>query len=317
MDRRLVLGMLCGVMAGLMVAAPSVRAEDGSAAEAAELAGNAHEIAREQILDTIEATRQTDPELAEEMERQFELYEADERAFSDVSAREATMGTSPEAAEGRPDARLIGQLSDVGLSGAGQERFDAAQSDPRMQEAHRQFEAGEIDERRAREQVFDVLRDHGIESNEGREWESMGGEQERGDFFRDARNEGRYDNEGRGWERMSTEAREQLERFSGQDGHESDSERATFERESGMPERMFEGHERESGMGGERESESPERSYESPEREVEAPTRELESPDRERELETPEAPEREWDAPEVEPEYQAPERGESGMPPQP
>lgn len=324
-----ILALMGSMGVSLTVACLPVHAADGETAEAAEV--TAADVSHEHILQTIEATRQTDPELAAEMERQFDLYESGRMEASELSGRDLAVGAPPESGEGRSDPRLVGPPVEAGRSGADQAVFEQVQSDPRMQETRRQFEAGEITEGQAREQVSGVLRDHGIEPNNGREWEGagMGGESGReqgeGGFSREFHNEGRFDTEGRGYEHMSPEAREQMERFFGPEG---DADRASFERDSTMQEEGPEGAERDFGrmmereFGGsersmeyERSMEGMERSFEGPMREFESQTREFESPERSfesagREYEAPtreyEAPTREYEAPTRE--YEAPER---------
>jgi len=134
-------------------------------------------------------------------------------------------------------------------------RFQEVHNDPRMQELRDQFESGQMNEGQARDRMFEILRDHGIEPADGREWE-QGGHQEGFE---------------RAYEQMSPEAREQMERM-------FEGEHPAMERELGTFERMYESPERL--------YESPERMYESTEHEYEAPTREFETMQREYEAPT-------------------------------
>lgn len=241
----------------LVMGIPSASAADTEAASADATLDGA---GREHILQTIEATRASDPELAAEMERQFELMETGE-------APRETSGDILGDRLGAPE--LIGPPVDT--SG----NFEEVQADPRMQDIHQQFEGGQLSEDQAREKMFDVLRDHGIEPNDGHEWEHQG---EHGEGLE------------RAFEHMSTEGREHME---------------SMERETGPMERMVE---RESMESMERmvEHESMEHEVESPEREFEAPMRESEAPVRESNAPMPE---HDTEAPE----HMMPEQPAGGM----
>jgi hypothetical protein len=295
-------GLLAVGMTMVMAAAVAWAADEGApgTVEAAQV-GELTDASRDQILRTIEATRQTDPELAAEMERQFDLMESgqfDPR----VPAHDVAGAEAGQRLDGEADPRLIGppvELIGPPVEGGGypneDPRFQEVQSDPRMQAIREGYEAGRLTEDQAREGVFEVLRDHGVEPDNGREWE-------RHEWDGAAPDE-RLD---RAWEHMSPEAREQMERL-----YEHEGERTEMNRE------MFE---REFGASAEHSFEGPERAYEAPVREYEAPMREYEAPVRE--SETPErayeAPEHEYQAPEHE--YHTPEPGhesEGPPPPQP
>lgn len=206
----------------LVMGTPSASAADAEAAPADATLDGA---SREHILQTIEATRASDPELAAEMERQFELMEA---------------GAAPRETSGDILGDRLGAPELIGPPGDTSGNFEEVQADPRMQDIHQQFEGGQLSEDQAREKMFEVLRDHGIEPNDGHEWEHQS-----------EHSEGME----RAFERMSTEGRERMESM----GHEMDMERESMER-------MF-------------EHESMEHEVESPEREFEAPMRELEAPE--------------------------------------
>ena len=230
-----VLVMLVSILG---LAPTNASAANGDTAEAAEVARP--DMNREQILQTIETTRQTDPELAAEMERQLELFDSGELDLQDHD----TLTPPSESADGLPSGapELIGPPVETG--GSGQDpRFEAVQSDPRMQELHERFESGELTEDEAREQVFDILRDHGIEPDNGREWEHPEGAFEHGLELE----------RGEGFEHMAPEAREQLE-------HD-------------MLERTYETLEHE--------YEAPAHEYETLEHEYEAPAYEYEAPEQE------------------------------------
>ena len=68
--------VMIGLGLAMTLSAPRVYAAEGSTAEAAE--AGATDTSREHILQNIEATRQTDPELAAEMENQLKLFESGE-----------------------------------------------------------------------------------------------------------------------------------------------------------------------------------------------------------------------------------------------
>jgi len=189
---------------------PQVHAAVGDEAEAAEA----------QILQTIEATRASDPELATEMERQLHLMESGD---SGVTAAERE---TPSETLGTPE--LVGPPVDA------PDNFEEVQADPRMQDIRQQFEGGQLSEAQAREKMFDVLRDHGIEPNDGHEWEHQGGQSEGME---------------RAFERMSTEGREHMESM----------ERESMERMFEAPLHEMEAPERSSDMPmPEHESEMPE-----------------------------------------------------------
>ncbi len=303
-------------------AGPSGWAADESTVDAV-VDGEADDLNREQILQTIEATRQTDPELAAEMERQFESMDAGHAPLTAAelqglpTSAEATTGRGADAAgalsgsgrnlQGAPqvsrgDASQGGTTLETAQAGGGRmggapqdPRFNEVQADPRMQELHRQVEGGQLSDTQARERVFDILRDHGIQPDNGREWESHGG--------------GGPGNE-RAWEHMAPEAREQMERLFGHEGGlregdgRSETDHATseryregfgheMERSSGSSDRSHEAAMREpEGVAREYEAASreyaapehetstAERSYEMPMREYEAPTQEREGSER-------------------------------------
>ena len=303
MGMRVLMGAAVGM--GLLFTMAPVWAADGNTAEAAQ--AGLSDTTREHILQTIEATRQTDPELAAEMEKQLKLLESGQLDVHDLDATTheglalgappapgtttagAGASTGGRLADTLPNGGSVGPPVDVGgpvgggligppVDGGtshGQDpRFEQVQSDPRMQQVREQFESGQLSEDQAREKVFEVLRDHGIEPNNGREWEHGN---ERGEGFEHA------------LERMDPAAREQLERAYG--GHETEAPekyREIFEREyrSAEPtgeheslERAFEGPQIEhASEAATREYEAPTHDYQAPERTYEAPEREYQAP---------------------------------------
>ena len=319
MGMRVTSGIL-GLSMGVLLAIPSVCAADADpTAEAAQAPTS--DATHDQILQAIETTRQTDPELAVEMENQLKLLDAGEFApqapTTDTGLALGAPQAGPQAVTGRrladtlPNGGLVGPPVDAGgpVSGGligppteggtphGQDpRFDQVQADPRMQQVREQFEAGNLSEDQAREKIVEVLKDHGIEPNNGHEWdhegvagegtlrEGLGHEFERGGFER-------------ALEHMAPEAREQMERLSGEHATEGPERyRETFERES------------LAGAGSQRETESLERTFEGPQLEhsSETPTREYESSTHEYQASdhTYEAPEHDYQAPPREQEYQ-------------
>lgn len=206
------LGLLFFIM---MIGSPSAFAADGDgvveAAPSHTDAGLEH-ATRDRILHTIDATRQTDPELAVEMERQLHLMDSGEATLT-PSERDLQGGTpTAEAASGEvfgvPGGTGAPEL--IGPPVEGPANFEQVQSDPRMEDVRRQFEGGQLSEDQAREKVFEVLRDHGVEPNEGREWEHQG------------------------------ERTESMERLFEHEGERSEALREAFERELGTPERSLE-----------------------------------------------------------------------------
>ncbi len=264
---------------------------------------------REHILQAIEDTRQTDPELAREMEAQLELLNTGELSPPSLEAPETglSLGAPPTDVSSSSNVpRSQGFMGSTPLGGDNtnlSERdrlFMQVQSDPRMEDVRRQFEGGQISPDQAREKVFDVLRDYGIEPNEGREWGSAEGRMMNGEGFREGLGMESHPGGERSWEQMSPEAREQMERFFGHEG-DSPEDRPEmmhegFDREMGTSERYFEGRENEYHSGPEviereRAFESMDRSFE-----AEAPTHEYESSTHEFE-----SPTHEYQAPQNEP----------------
>ena len=274
MGMRLMLGVV-GLGLGLFLALPSAWAADESTAEAAQVPTGvteptgATEPTHEQILQAIEATRQTDPELAAEMENQLELFESGEldlRAEGGVphgttQEGDVTLGVSggiPNAGEGMPSymtPELREQLGNV---------FDRRAG-------------GELTEEQARSQAEAIMQEHGIDPREM----GLGHEDTEGQW---------QDDRGEGFERaymeqMSPEAREQMERFFSdhEAGEQPTMDREAFEREFGTFEAPT--HEYEGTV---REYEAPAFEYEAPTHEYEAPIHEYEAPDQE--YEAPEGP---------------------------
>ena len=319
-----VVGMACFVMT------PATWAADGSATDSA--AAGIADTTRDQVLQEIEATRQTDPELAKEMEAQLGLLESGELTLPQPKAYEGglALGAPPSDVLGGTNMNPQGNFKGMngapvggdGTAGSEQERrFMQVQSDPRMEDVRRQLEGGQLSEQQAREKVFEVMRDYGVDPNNGREGaEGRGGYEGRGNGEHDSKSQERGEGLERSWEQMSPEAREQMERlFTGHEGDQPEMTREGFEREAGSMERHFEGRENENHAGPEmierefqggmeRSSETPER-FEAPTREFESPTREFESPTRDLE-----SPAREVEAPTDEHEAPAFEQPEAEMP---
>lgn len=335
MAMRRLIGLL-GVGLTIMVPLiPSAFAADGDTAEAAPIEAMAvdsptQDASREHILQEIEATRQTDPELAEVMEEQLKLLEESGRATLSTSDTGTTATTSnPFGQWGQGEAATANSLGAPGLLGPpieigpqgqpigqpgeqeglnDQQRglFEQVQADPRMQQVREQFEGGQLSEQQAREKVFEVLRDHGIEPNNGREWEQEG---MRGEGMTQEGVRGELGERGEGFERaferMDPNAREQMERLFGEheaSGAREQEQHETFremmEREFGTFERTMDSPELQ------RESETQERMYETPTREMDTMMRETETLERSYETPTYEAPTREYEAPT----YDAPTR---------
>ena len=273
---------------------------------------------RDQILQTIEATRQADPELAVEMERQLQMLESgqlDPRTL-EIRDQELTHGTSPQPGElpgGTPlpmpvvdgGGRLIGSEGGAGDSLPPEARKE-------LEELFRQGTGDPNSEkdRALREKAGEILEKYGVEP---REMEA--GHEGKGEYGRESSHEfGAGLERGEGFERaleqMAPEAREQMERHFGQEREQMEGMQREFE----SAERTFEAPTRDYEATP-REVESPSREYEAPTHEYEAPAREYETPTREYEAPmretTSEAPQREqqyYEAPEQyrEPQYQQP-----------
>ena len=131
MGMRSMLGVV-GLGLGLFLALPSAwAADDESTAEAAPVptTGVDHP-SREQILQAIEETRLTDPELAAEMENQLNLFEAGELDLSTergvrrgtTQDGEITLGVSGGIPSAGPGAGLVGPPVEIGTGGGSSRR---------------------------------------------------------------------------------------------------------------------------------------------------------------------------------------------------
>lgn len=342
-----------GIGFGLCLSITPAMAASDSTAEAAPVEGR--DAGVEQIRSAIEATRQTDPELAKEMETQLHLMETGqisreeltkdaqghegsrESQFSMLQAGGTSSGsvgslqtdvTGGAQARGGIDRRMIGPPVDMGKGDGGligppheggsngNPKLKEVESDPRMQELRQQVESGQLSEGQARERVFEVLRDHGVEPNNEREWERGAGNGQDAVGRESERGQGTE----RGMERMAPQAREQMERSM---GHESQMERSfSQEREQtgsdrGASERELGSHERASEGGSERgdremnsrEVSSFERSHETSGRESQPQEREHESFQREApQFEAPQHEAVQHETPQIEtPQHEAPQ----------
>ena len=280
----------------LLLAPPSHAADDDVTAEAAQVeSGDTHDLTREQILQEIEATRATDPELAAEMEHQFQQWESGEL---DLTAERQVAFDASAGTPGQGVPELIGPPVD---GATGMPSYMTPELQDQLSQVYDGVASGQVSEQEARAKAEEIMREHGVDSREmGRGYE--GTEQEHREAFE------------RAMEQMSPEAREQMEKFF--EGREAES------REMGQG---VEGHEMERG-----EFETMQREYElaapeAPEHEFEASVHEYEAPEAmEHEYEAPEAPEapeHEYEAPEgyeaPEHEYEMPEQQQYEAPPQP
>jgi hypothetical protein len=215
--------------------------------------GPLSEASREQILSEIEATRQTDPALAAEMEEQLRQLDAGELELHSMNADGGVAPDAPslETSGGLPtDGLLLGPPVDAGTGPTA----DSLPPEVRAQLEKLFDEQGTGDPAKdgaVREEAERILREAGIDPREvgpGHEgWDHEG-----------------WDREGaeHSWEQMSPEAREQMERFMSE--HELEG-----------PMREYEGmtHEYEAPSA---EFEAPTHEYEAPT--YEAPTHEYEAP---------------------------------------
>ena len=312
MGMRLMMGVFGMGLLFTMSSVPSAWAADGDAtAEAASVEPVAvdapaiegvdtTDTAREHILQEIEAVRQTDPELAAEMEEQLKLLDSGQLdltggtnvAFT-AQASEGTTGllpgstglqnsAGPQNATGRPGAELIGPPTEG--TGGGMPEYMTPELRDQLFNVFDGVGRGELTEDQARGQAEAILREHGIDpremgqGHEGFERDQGNGEQRGGS------SEGME----RAFEQMSPEGREQMERFFESEGSSREFEGQTHE----QMEREFETLQREYELAA---PESPAREFESSQREYEAP-------------QGYEAPERE---------YQMPEQQQYERPPQP
>lgn len=285
-------GMVKGlaVLAGaLLLATPLVLAADGNPGVIAD--STLADTTREQILLTIEETRQTDPELAGVMAEQLRELDSGNLQLRELvgSEREVAAGASPSSTE---------------VPGGGSE-YLPTEVRTQLEKLFQEKGTGDPSkDESVRQEAERILKEHGIDPREmghGREWDQQG----EGNW-RDTNNDNLDDDSGsvldgigrggyegtgdRAMEQMSPEAREQMERF-----HEFEATSREYSHEA--PEagaREFE------TPTSERESETPAREYEAPSQESETPTRESEAPTHEFE-----GPMHEYEAPMGE--YQAPQ----------
>lgn len=237
---------------------PSVWAADESTAEAAQVPTGVIEPAgvteptREQILQAIDATRQTDPELAAEMENQLRLFESGEldlRAEGGVphgttQEGDVTLGVSGGIPNAGVAPGLVGPPVD-GQQGEGMPSYMTPELREQLSTVFDRRGAGELTEEEARAQAETILQEHGVDPREvgpGHEGEL---------------------------EHMSPEAREQMEQFFSEHeaGEQPTMDRETFEREFGTFEAPT------------HEYEAVTHEYEAPIHEYEAPTHEYEAPE--------------------------------------
>lgn len=299
--------VVVGLGTAMMMSLPSAQAADADAAEvpAAEAMSEA---SHAQILQEIEATRATDPELAAEMERQLSLFEA-----GDLSTHELELGAPTGAtggldggatlAEALPRQGYLGPPVDDGAppvtGGSGDYLPPAAREELETLFSQGTGDPNSETDRALREEAEKIMEKYGIEH----------------DFAQEG-----FEHDERGFEhaleQMPAEAHEQMERF--------------FEQEGPYREMDHVG-EHEQGMS-ERDVETMMKEYDAPEtsgHEVEMPTHEYEMPEmptHEYEAPTYEAPQHEYEAPlteQPEHEYQMPDsqppeqQYQDAQPPQP
>lgn len=327
--QRLVL-ILAGAGASLCMWSSAAWAADGGVAEAAQ--AGMPDATREQILQTIDATRHSDPELAVEMEHQLELMEAGDRWLgAGEQGGPAGVPDSPsDAAPGAGGIEPIFVGPPVDGGGDGGPSYMTPELRDELTQVFDGVARGDLSGEQARAQAEAILREHGVdprevgpghdaehEGSDGDRWRDGFGDDLRGDnSFKDDSWGGARSLEGgeagfeRAFEQMSPEAREQMERLFEHEGERHGMDRELFEHELGAEQRQVEGTEHEADRQvSERETEAVERTAEVPERQDETPERASEAP--ERSAETPEredasqAPEREDQMPEHQ--YEMPE----------
>ena len=290
MGMRLMMGVFGMGLLFTMSSVPSAWAADGDAtAEAASVEPVAvdapaiegvdtTDTAREHILQEIEAVRQTDPELAAEMEEQLKLLDSGQLdltggtnvAFT-AQASEGTTGllpgstglqnsAGPQNATGRPGAELLGPPTEG--TGGGMPEYMTPELRDQLFNVFDGVGRGELTEDQARGQAEAILREHGIDPREMGQGHEGNLEHAQGEW--DQRG-GPSEGMERAGEQMSPEAREQMERF--------------FESEGSS--REFEGQAHEQM---EREFESSQHEYEAATHDYEAPQHEYEAPEHEYEM---------------------------------
>ncbi|MBI3011750.1 MAG: hypothetical protein HYY58_04615 [Candidatus Omnitrophica bacterium] len=338
MDRRWIVGVLgCGVSLCLGTST-SLAADGDSAAEAATTESALEGAGHEQILATIEETRKTDPELAQEMEQQLKLLESGELNLHDLETAERSLALGAPAGIGElpgggqigppgppVETGLLGPPVWVGTGGDDnlppgakkelEELFKQGTGDPNSEK-----------DRELREKAGEILEKYGVDPREigtGREGHDGTSREGIMNNPREAFEQWERSEQGRNTDpAMVEQYREQAEQYQAEfergGGFERAMEQMSPEAREQM-ERHF-GQEREmsgQGQGTERERESsgPARESEAPTREHEAAAREYEAPTREHEAMTREyeAQTREYEAPSREVEtvtrdYEAPTR---------
>lgn len=264
--------------------------------------------------------RETDADLRELMEQELDQLVAgnSDLRLSDVEGSRL----APDALllpDGRPaEGLFLGPPAEGGTGGtmAHDPAFEAVQSDPRMQELRAGFEAGALNEGQAREQMFEILRDHGIEPDQGREWQRSESETGAGNYREgssEAMHEGSQGDSHDAFERLFEGHASETMTFREYDS-EGPSERDLMMRDAGlessrdlsMPEREMATPEFDHEMtSSEREMATPEFEREMATTEIE---RELAMPEIEREMAMPEIErEMEFSGPEPSREFEAPE----------
>ena len=213
------------------VVPPALAVDDEGTAEAAQ--AGLSETSREQILQQIELTRQTDPELAAEMEKQLQLLESGEldltaegvdhaRGTFGAGTPTGTGNTSTTFSSTLPSGGLVGPPVDIGGGGV---PGDNLPPEVRAQLEQLFQEKGTGDPAKdaaVREEAEKILREHGIDPREIGPGEHMSPE-------------ALEHMSPEGLEHMSPEAREQMEQFFSEHeaGEQPTMDRETFEREFG------------------------------------------------------------------------------------
>jgi len=231
MGMRMSIGVV-GMVLSTFLALPPVHAADDDAAEAAPV--ETDQVTREQILQEIEATRETDPELAAEMEEQFNLWESGQL---DLTAERQVAFEGSTATGGQTGPELLGPPVELGTTG-NMPSYMTPELRDQLFQVYDGVASGQVSEQEARAKAEEVLREHGIDPREmGPGHEGTSSEQREG--FE------------RAWEQMAPEAREQMEQFFQEhEGSETTHEYEASEHEYEAPQHEYEAPGPGDGSGG-------------------------------------------------------------------
>lgn len=314
-------GIAAGLVVGLsfLLISPSCWAADGDVAEAAPLTEtSATSLDVDHIRAEIEATRLTDPELAEEMAEQLELVESGQLSYEAIT-QEASRSTEGSATgSSLSGERLAGTGGEMmgtpftggfrGSSGETTRQGDPAYMTPELraalQDVYDQVQGGTLSEGDARARAESILSEHGVteamrEMGQGHEGEMTSPREAFGQWERSEEGQRTDAATREQYREMSERYQAEFEHGGGGFGGEREFGERAAERMS------HEAHEAERFMS-ERDSstthEGSTREYDAPTREYEAVTHEYDAPTSS--YEAPEQQQHEYQPPEQQ--YQQP-----------